>query len=73
MDKALEAIGDLLDELAPKTFGTADEICEAFARSIKERNASQLEQYAKAFDHLGAAGLGQMCRSLASEKSAVLH
>lgn len=73
MDPALEAIGSLLDELAPKTLGTTDEICEAFVLSIKQRNAPELEEYAKAFDQLGASNLAQMCRALASAKAYPLH
>lgn len=73
MDKSLEAIGELLDELAPKTFGTAEEICEAFVQSIRARSAAELERYAKAFDQLGAGSLAEMCRTLASEKPASLH
>jgi hypothetical protein len=73
MDKSLEAIGELLDELAPKTAGTADQICEAFVQSIRARSARELEQYANAFDQLGAASLAEMCRTLASEKPTSLH
>jgi len=74
MDIALDVIGRLLDELAPPTrCATSDEMCEAFVGAIKKLSADQLEEYAEAFEQLGAVGLARMCRRLALEKLPVLH